>query len=247
MRRISLNGLSPPTRGNPAPATRTGMLRRSIPAHAGEPQGQHGIKLLARVYPRPRGGTTRSAWYQALGAGLSPPTRGNLHLPIECRGEGGSIPAHAGEPVERPRRPEVGAVYPRPRGGTAAVIPALLTVGGLSPPTRGNHSAPLDIRNKRRSIPAHAGEPNMPPAPQSPGAVYPRPRGGTSRRRERPDWQLGLSPPTRGNQRGQRQTNGGIGSIPAHAGEPHRFRKRLRQRQVYPRPRGGTPTSPSAV
>ena len=51
-------GLSPPTRGNRRPRRRDGALRRSIPAHAGEPGMPHIPVLSERVYPRPRGGTS---------------------------------------------------------------------------------------------------------------------------------------------------------------------------------------------
>ena len=50
-------GLSPPTRGNLLPRLRRDRLRRSIPAHAGEPPQTEMVRLRLGVYPRPRGGT----------------------------------------------------------------------------------------------------------------------------------------------------------------------------------------------
>ena len=52
----------------------------------------------------------------------------------------------------------------------------------------------------------------------------------------------GLSPPTRGNPSPHPRPNSptATGSIPAHAGEPCRYRRRRAWRAVYPRPRGGT-------
>ena len=54
-------GLSPPTRGNQRVQHRADGLRRSIPAHAGEPAAVLGFQPQAEVYPRPRGGTARIA------------------------------------------------------------------------------------------------------------------------------------------------------------------------------------------
>ena len=50
-------GLSPPTRGNPRRTPPQPILRRSIPAHAGEPRFLTRSAACRRVYPRPRGGT----------------------------------------------------------------------------------------------------------------------------------------------------------------------------------------------
>ena len=72
--------------------------------------------------------------------GLSPPTRGNLELRRDVVREVGSIPAHAGEPLNRIAILGVLRVYPRPRGGTAAVSEFSAVSSGLSPPTRGNHA-----------------------------------------------------------------------------------------------------------
>ena len=70
-------GLSPPTRGNHLVAGRGGVAQGSIPAHAGEPGRQSRSTTAWRVYPRPRGGTTRLGFSFAGGTGLSPPTRGD--------------------------------------------------------------------------------------------------------------------------------------------------------------------------
>ena len=71
----------------------------------------------------------------------------------------GSIPAHAGEPARPVAVRYVGAVYPRPRGGTHAGVVAFDSDKGLSPPTRGNRRMLALIALVDGSIPAHAGEP----------------------------------------------------------------------------------------
>ena len=131
-------------------------------------------------------------------------------------------------------------VYPRPRGGTEIVDDAKQLAPGLSPPTRGNQIVDRPQDQQIGSIPAHAGEPRLRRGAGGDVAVYPRPRGGTSRgRRGRPS-APGLSPPTRGNHRGNRPREPARRSIPAHAGEPSQHASIRARMRVYPRPRGGT-------
>ena len=195
-------GLSPPTRGNRPSSAILDAPMRSIPAHAGEPPQARENRPSARVYPRPRGGTSRRRSARRRGRGLSPPTRGNPKRAQGRLSRRGSIPAHAGEPRPgRGFRPSA-RVYPRPRGGTTAQVLTSDAIDGLSPPTRGNlrtYAAERDVygvdglspptRGNRlsgvglwrliRSIPAHAGEPQKSGGVFFAYRVYPRPRGGT--------------------------------------------------------------------
>ena len=70
--------------------------------------------------------------------------------------------------------------------------------------------------------------------------VYPRPRGGTAFPFRNVLLNEGLSPPTRGNRLKRVLLVDGVGSIPAHAGEPVTLGRRRVAPAVYPRPRGGT-------
>ena len=172
------------------------------------------------VYPRPRGGTCPAFVWIERSVGLSPPTRGNP-VPESTRPKfSWSIPAHAGEPCCRIRMKSACWVYPRPRGGTRSGFSNASSRGGLSPPTRGNHSRIPRRAATMRSIPAHAGEPCPLFSLQRVYKVYPRPRGGTSNSLPALAANRGLSPPTRGNQYQRPGRQGGYGSIPAHAGEP---------------------------
>ena len=182
----SLDGLSPPTRGNLISMTCQAPVPRSIPAHAGEPTGRIRKACRRAVYPRPRGGTNWTSLTARRDAGLSPPTRGNPENLLSRWDDDGSIPAHAGEPKTCLPSPVADGVYPRPRGGTTTRRVAKSTIGGLSPPTRGNRR-----RGMRRTLCSR---------------VYPRPRGGTSGGVS-VKWSLhGLSPPTRGNHVTARRT-----------------------------------------
>ena len=201
----------------------------------------------AKVYPRPRGGTHWTGVERRQGRGLSPPTRGNL-----VRSDGGakrsrSIPAHAGEPGRRDRERPQAEVYPRPRGGTQQRLRAVQVHEGLSPPTRGNLVVSGKSKAKARSIPAHAGEPTGAGRERACRAVYPRPRGGTRVKSHTLALMEGLSPPTRGNRIIPRAEFPVIRSIPAHAGEPTGGYSNGERAMVYPRPRGGTLSSRTAM
>ena len=214
------HGLSPPTRGNRRARRRRLKRQRSIPAHAGEPCLPSCGSSFGWVYPRPRGGTAEYVARFALAAGLSPPTRGN---PESCRGTfpaHGSIPAHAGEPLGDPVVAVGRRVYPRPRGGTGIGVSNSLSIGGLSPPTRGNQSRRRSRYKPAGSIPAHAGEPGARGLADCVQTVYPRPRGGTIPQHSAGETADGLSPPTRGNRVKRGARTRAWRSIPAHAGEP---------------------------
>ena len=237
--------------------------RRSIPAHAGEPGSPSDPRRRRGVYPRPRGGTCYPSGGFSSRSGLSPPTRGNRQSAPPCSGIRRSIPAHAGEPSRTPAtasgrevypRPRGGTrksppessaggraeVYPRPRGGTEGVRIPTSPAGGLSPPTRGNHTDVVELADYLRSIPAHAGEPTRTGASTTSPRVYPRPRGGTDARALEGLAGKGLSPPTRGNRRYEAGSAWASRSIPAHAGEPPHVQVSCAGTEVYPRPRGGT-------
>ena len=219
-------GLSPPTRGS---------LCRAIP-----------YSCALRVYPRPRGGAASTSDRGSLAWGLSPPTRGS-----PCSGCGSarrtrSIPAHAGEPSKPRCFCALTRVYPRPRGGAASTSDRGSLAWGLSPPTRGSPCSGCGSARRTRSIPAHAGEPAGPFRDGRFSGVYPRPRGGARASRNAHAPILGLSPPTRGSRLRVGRGRVGVGSIPAHAGEPPSSSSGISIPRVYPRPRGGarTPGSP---
>ena len=111
-------GLSPRVRGNrAAPDTRV-LASGSIPACAGEPPASSLARAGFWVYPRVCGGTERTGQVEPRDIGLSPRVRGNLRDADLHDDRGGSIPACAGEPLERFGAAELAGVYPRVCGGT---------------------------------------------------------------------------------------------------------------------------------
>ena len=177
---IPMAGLSPPTRGSLLRIIKAKALRRSIPAHAGEPKHRDNLTGRDQVYPRPRGGAGAPKYRDANSAGLSPPTRGSRYLWCYRGAPTWSIPAHAGEPGAIKARHPVPWVYPRPRGGAADYATLGVALWGLSPPTRGSPVLGLKLVPLTGSIPAHAGEPTPWPFSLMASTVYPRPRGGAS-------------------------------------------------------------------
>ena len=70
--------------------------------------------------------------------GLSPRVRGNHYAARQRRGDGGSIPACAGEPICSLRSWIPTGVYPRVCGGTRERATEGAKREGLSPRVRGN-------------------------------------------------------------------------------------------------------------
>ena len=213
-------GLSPRMRGNRQPKVDDDENSRSIPAHAGQPLRRLSSRSCQPVYPRACGATQVRALPSIYADGLSPRMRGNR---IAVRSTGTisrSIPAHAGQPSTACRHRGMYRVYPRACGATRLSRVAVLLGDGLSPRMRGNRLTYGDRMPKKRSIPAHAGQPKCPRARRRPARVYPRACGATSCRQEGIVARYGLSPRMRGNHAGRARDGEEWRSIPAHAGQP---------------------------
>ena len=152
----------------------------------------------------------------------------------------GSIPAYAGDPVQRRRRNPLVEVYPRLRGGSPLGNRRPAAMRGLSPPTRGIHPIRRQILMPSRSIPAYAGDPLSLRALDAPLPVYPRLRGGSHETDAVVFENNGLSPPTRGILLRLGKPDYQRRSIPAYAGDPNGRSIRLHKARVYPRLRGGS-------
>ena len=186
------------------------------------------------------GGTHRPRRRQRRPGGLSPRVRGNRSVHIENRTEVGSIPACAGEPLEKRSDTAGQTVYPRVCGGTIPCAAAKSVTMGLSPRVRGNRQLHLRPGNPYRSIPACAGEPPGSPWLTVAPKVYPRVCGGTKIAGLTLCRYQGLSPRVRGNRAGTNDWRLPHRSIPACAGEPSICAGVWLAAQVYPRVCGGT-------
>ena len=151
-----------------------------------------------------------------------------------------TIPAHAGESFYFHNRICKTWDYPRSRGGTVCMPSYTHLPSGLSPLTRGNPFCRSVNLAFQGTIPAPAGEPAS--AAVSAGLLgdYPRSRGGTCSVFDLIFHLTGLSPLTRGNLKMPLKGCEGIGTIPAHAGEPQNAIPNQCLSGDYPRSRGGT-------
>ncbi len=94
-----VEGPSPRTRGSHCIGVVESKCSGSIPAHAGEPTTHRRRQARPRVHPRARGGAVVSALFPVVPMGPSPRTRGSHRRQRPPLPGGGSIPAHAGEPL----------------------------------------------------------------------------------------------------------------------------------------------------
>ena len=120
-------GLSPRMRGNLVNFLAGVGRQRSIPAYAGEPTEIETRLAGLKVYPRVCGGTPAGVSQMATAGGLSPRMRGNQSFRRSYHHHPRSIPAYAGEPLNRWLPLDGRPVYPRVCGGTVptAVAPLL--------------------------------------------------------------------------------------------------------------------------
>ena len=114
-------------------------------------------------------------------------------------------------------------VYPRTHGETKHQWTAHRQSYGLSPYTRGNHTASQQVLLESGSIPVHTGKPVAVVSPDDKVTVYPRTHGETNMQRKRVSITEGLSPYTRGNRNPVSHKQVAFGSIPVHTGKPVDF------------------------
>ena len=119
-------------------AALAGASLGSIPACAGEPWAAVITRAGLGVYPRVCGGTSAGVKRGRGMPGLSPRVRGNLGQQSHRNPPAGSIPACAGEPLERDIGQYQAGVYPRVCGGTPVQANIGGVAAGLSPRVRGN-------------------------------------------------------------------------------------------------------------
>ena len=234
------SGLSPRVRGNPGGGVHDVQLGGSIPACAGEPAKTRPFLRRRSVYPRVCGGTLRDMALSRRRSGLSPRVRGNPGNVSPVDRVNRSIPACAGEPGGHCRASHRRRVYPRVCGGTHHKFLVEMVKPGLSPRVRGNRGSRSRMRQRRRSIPACAGEPDKRARLTTDGMVYPRVCGGTLLGRRLMNPMIGLSPRVRGNRSSATSARNSGRSIPACAGEPPQHYITIWHDGVYPRVCGGT-------
>ena len=151
-------GRSPRGRGKPTAATTSSADRGSIPAWAGEAARFHLSWCALWVDPRVGGGSSSGVFASAPWTGRSPRGRGKLEIDQGQRGQGGSIPAWAGEAGGSLGKYRYGRVDPRVGGGSLALQRSKRGSPGRSPRGRGKLAFKTAHLQRFGSIPAWAGE-----------------------------------------------------------------------------------------
>ena len=155
----------------------------------------------------------------------------------------GSIPACAGEPLERTEANTMKQVYPRVCGGTVLAPIVAECPEGLSPRVRGNPPYRRPPLWGRGSIPACAGEPLSSDVRRYVALSIPACAGEPQASLTRYIVYACLSPRVRGNPDAMDSLLPPARSIPACAGEPCRPTPSADPSTVYPRVCGGTSAS----
>ena len=150
-------GSSPRTRGTVLRVQRSALLRRFIPAHAGNsPRGRRSMTTFT-VHPRARGEQLRFGRASVGVVGSSPRTRGTALATALESGDGRFIPAHAGNRYRRAFAASASTVHPRARGEQLCAQASSCASAGSSPRTRGTAVQAHHHHQCARFIPAHAG------------------------------------------------------------------------------------------
>ena len=194
--------------------------------------------LCTAVHPRERGEHAAGVVGNRGDLGSSPRARGPRDAEADDEPRRRFIPASAGNTVRSPARTLASAVHPRERGEHPHHGKRGAAVGGSSPRARGTHTAPGQLHDGWRFIPASAGNTPTPTPPRFATSVHPRERGEHGVQTWLRAYDAGSSPRARGT-RDLGAYVGYLGRfIPASAGNTWPLRQRLPLRPVHPRERG---------
>ncbi len=232
-------GRSPRGRGRRpgAPLRRPDL--RSIPAWAGETVAVPVHVTANSVDPRVGGGDPGGAYGHAAVMGRSPRGRGRRDVLVIGENWTGSIPAWAGETLCHADDRDGEWVDPRVGGGDRHKAGRPKPPFGRSPRGRGRPAANPIASLPRRSIPAWAGETEVPPAWVSSKMVDPRVGGGDTPHHHHQGPTGGRSPRGRGRPASAPPRGRWRRSIPAWAGETTAEMRASRTSTVDPRVGGG--------
>ena len=192
------DGSSPLARGTLlGPGTRA-AARRFIPARAGNTSSPAPARPTSSVHPRSRGEHHQPSRDGSTAIGSSPLARGTLATAPRLDALLRFIPARAGNTPGATSRAGRTAVHPRSRGEHPRILRDVVLLHGSSPLARGTQVWSDGVPERRRFIPARAGN------------TYPDCR---------PDYhQCGSSPLARGTRSARRGVWRRWRFIPARAG-----------------------------
>ena len=195
---IGLGGLSPLARGTRRQRIVRLPLHRFIPAGAGNTSTLSITTDREPVYPRWRGEHPNGSALSYPQIGLSPLARGTQSDAIDALIDARFIPAGAGNTEGAEEYRIQNAVYPRWRGEHWQNKHRGTRGAGLSPLARGTLDQAVLFFQRRRFIPAGAGNTQKQNTETAVPAVYPRWRGEHDEITLTTEQKRGLSPLARG-------------------------------------------------
>ncbi len=167
-------GSSPRLRGTFFQGLDAHLMRRFIPAPAGNMDRQHTSRGSRSVHPRACGEHDMPLTADQQQRGSSPRLRGTF-VPAHAAAQGDRfIPAPAGNISPPRRRAAWAAVHPRACGEHLTIRREALYASGSSPRLRGTYGDGLHEQSIHRFIPAPAGNIWHPMTLKTPGTVHPR-------------------------------------------------------------------------
>ena len=212
-------GSSPRMRGKPAACGRGPLAVRIIPAHAGQTIALRYPQTTCPDHPRACGANYDLQADPKGNAGSSPRMRGKRGRERHGRWCHRIIPAHAGQTRHHQtcRRPRPD--HPRACGANKRSVDLQGSGVGSSPRMRGKHDVSKGARQRRRIIPAHAGQTHRMQRGFMAGPDHPRACGANVHTAYQLRFPAGSSPRMRGKRLHDRchRQRGRI--IPAHAGQ----------------------------
>jgi len=170
-------GSSPLARGTPGSAGSRGIRGRFIPARAGNTGATADSWIAAAVHPRSRGEHAVRICCAASAAGSSPLARGTRARNQSGRSVQRFIPARAGNTCGTVRRIGAASVHPRSRGEHRSQDMCRAKNRGSSPLARGTRRRSGLLLERRRFIPARAGNTTESATYSRQISVHPRSRG----------------------------------------------------------------------
>ena len=194
---------------------------------------------MGRVHPRACGGNFCRISLRWPSMGPSPRVRGKRRPRAGEELVERSIPARAGETLERTDEQLGRPVHPRACGGNPGETFDDGLKGGPSPRVRGKPDERWQEFSGRRSIPARAGETRAGVTREALNKVHPRACGGNDLQYLLKRHPEGPSPRVRGKRGGGVLYTPDLRSIPARAGETWRGRALHPRSTVHPRACGG--------
>ena len=223
-----------------------------IPAGAGQTRDKHGQAGALGAHPRGCGADGTRPTTCTRQRGSSPRVRGRLRIEVVDGQATGLIPAGAGQTVRRPRLVRCPWAHPRGCGGRLVCSVFRLVLAGLIPAGAGqtrnsflrgfvarahprgcgaDRTADVHTASTKGSSPRVRGRLMLAPPSRRAGRAHPRGCGADTVMRSRSSGSGGSSPRVRGRLQQTIQAGGGLGLIPAGAGQTrHRMvpRRRLR-------------------